>query len=254
MAKKKQSKRKVPRYHRPAPKIHSLDDTMIFKTGRDPQIRDIFVFGPTLLKRSIFSGRRLPWTIGMKGYRWSKLKNCGESRVLSARETNAFAIESIRMFRDFERIYDPGESLIDDPTPMDVDILVPTLLVVVSPMPFLTFDDPPITAKVSFACDEPSFKPLDANCSSMPRRWSFHDGKPIWGAETPKKQKAHILTWISEYDDGANEAAPILSVHNYNMVFESARINSEDDVQTDAKLLPIIFDPGNNNGGVGNNP
>lgn len=254
MAKKKQ-KKTLPTYHRPAPKVYSLDKTKILKKGRDPVIRDVVVFGPTLLKKFIPASRRLPWTIGMKGYRWSKLENRGQPKVLSTNEANDFAIKSIRLFRDFERIYDPGLALDDgNPTPMDVDILVPTLLVVVSPVPSLTFDDPPITAKVSFACDIPSFKPLDANCKSMPRRWSFHDGKPVWGAGSLNGRKAHVLTWISEYDAGPSHGPLNLSVHNYNMVFESARVNSEDEAQTNPKLLPIIFDPGNNNGGVGNNP
>ncbi|MEM1036575.1 MAG: hypothetical protein AAGI14_07420 [Pseudomonadota bacterium] len=254
MAKKKQTIA-LPTYNRPAPKIYSLDKTKILKKGKDPVIRDVVVFGPTLLKKFIRAGRALPWTIGMKGYRWSKLENRGQPKVLSVKEANDFALKSIRLFRDFERIYEPGlESTNGNQTPMDVDILVPTLLVVVSPAPSLTFDDPPITAKVSFADDKPSFKPLDANCKSMPRRWAFHDNNPIWGASSLNERRAHVLTWISEYDAGPNHGPVKLSVHNYNMVFDGARVNSEDEAQTNPRRLPIIFDPGNNNGGVGNNP
>ena len=230
--------------HLKASATGSLDANKIHDETKDPKIRDIVVFGPVLFNR--IGGN--PWTIGMKGYRWSTLENQGDmSTEIKPDVAHAFATESIRSLRKYDRMYSPGKLVGFTPTVMDVDILVPTLLVVVSPIPFLTFDQIPITAKTDF--ENRKFGKIDDNCkSAQPKLWSFADGQSEWATG-----EAHILTWYSKYDGGASNS-PKLATHNYNMTFRSAAVDSEDNVYATEKLLPIVFDPGNNNGGAGRRP
>lgn len=104
---------------------------------------------------------------------------------------------------------------------MDVDICKPTLLVVTTPFVGLEFDDEPVTAK-------PGGR-LDPNCN-RPRLWNL-------GYE-----KNRVFGWYSNYRHKAGD--PIKrEEHNYNMTLKIQGANGG--------TLPIIIDPGNNNGGTG---
>lgn len=222
----------------------SLDSNKIYDQNKDPKIRDIIVFGPVLFNQK--GGH--PWTIGMKGYRWSTLENNGDmSAEVTPDIAHEFATKSIRSFRKFEPMHNPKKHAGLGTTSMDVDILVPTLLVVVSPVPCLTFNQIPITAKTDF--ENRKFGKIDGNCkSAQPKLWSFADGQSEWSTG-----EAHILTWYSEYD-GGEKSSPTLETHNYNMILSSAAVDSKDTFYATDKPLPIIFDPGNNNGGAGRRP
>lgn len=228
-----------------------LDVMPIYTPGSDPHIEDVIVYGPVLLKDK--DGR--PWSIGMQGYRWSKSNGGKGTGVPSADEATRFAQASIRSIRQ-KTYYSPEilESAELAETAMDVDVQVPTLLVVVSPSPSLEFDElVPISAKIKYSSGK--FGVLDPNCmpnqkSRYPKLWSFTDR-----VNSPTEWKTpgnHILTWFNSYKEGESEKG--LQEHNFHMVLKSVAFDTNGGMFHVGRPLPIIFDPGNNNGGAGGKP
>lgn len=104
---------------------------------------------------------------------------------------------------------------------MDVDICKPTLLIVTTPIVGLEFDDEPVTAK-------PGGR-LDPNCS-RPRLWDLG------------KERRRVFGWYSSYRHVAGQPVQ-REEHNFNLTLKVPG--------ADGGSLPIIIDPGNNNGGTG---
>lgn len=239
-------KRDFPDVLPPAGKLERLNHGSAYPDkGKPVTIRDIVVFGPILM-----SGNKRYWSMGMQGYRWSTVMNDPEAKnEIDADDADAFVKEYITKFRD-EAAFSKGESAFDDRrTFMDIDVIAPTLIVVVSPTPNLVFDEEfPITSKLDYRPDaSDKFGSIDPKCiDHNPRLWSYTDDN--W-----KETGAHVLTWFSEYDDGIVPPGQdgTLRSHNYHMKFTGNAYGTNGEMYVERGILPIIFDPGNNNGGAG---
>ncbi len=212
----------------------------IFEGITDLKIKDIVVIGPVLVNRN----KSAPWQIGVKGYRWSTVRNHQPS-LDAKNDAKDFVMESVTDLRTIDRSIGPKEEEEEKadalPTIMDIDIHHPTFIVVASPIPNLTFkaNARPISAKVFL--ETKKFGVLDEHCTRIcPRLWSFA-GPQNWAKGN------HIMGWFSEYEKGMPASK---GEHNYHMVLKGVALNSNNEIHQTAEL-PIIFDPGNNNGGTG---
>lgn len=223
-------------------------DIKVYPTKDEPvTIKDIVVFGPIL-----HFYEQGDWTIGMRGFRWAT-ENGSNTSEISPDKAQEFVKNYVSEFR---RLAANPPVNATDPTPhetsMDIDIYVPTLIVVVSPTPKLEFDThAPISGKVYFdPTSEIKFGEIDGNCkheNHKPNLWSFVQPQtPLW--DTPGH---HILTWFSGWENGKPKK---LKSHNYHMNFSSISFNHHGAPHKPGRSLPIIFDPGNNNGGGGGFP